>query len=140
MQYFVNKEELIRFSFGGINSASFSIFATDVKGLYNSFERDVEFIEVPGRDGDLLIDNTRKKSKGIEVICYLDMEDIRGTMGELAEAVEDWLQGEVKYKTLEFSHYHKALKAICKSNFEAEEVIENLGEFTIKFRVQPPER
>ena len=61
MQYFVNKEELIRFSFGGINSASFSIFATEVKGLYNSFERDVEFIEVPGRDGDLLIDNKRKK-------------------------------------------------------------------------------
>lgn len=137
MQYFVNKEELIRFSFGGINSASFSIFATEVKGLYNSFERDVEFIEVPGRDGDLLIDNKRKKAKEIEITCYLDMEDIKGTMGELAEAVEDWLQGEVKYKTLEFSHYYKPLKAICTSSFDAEEVMENLGEFTIKFRVQP---
>ena len=137
MQYFVNKEELIRFSFGGINSASFSIFATEVKGLYNSFERDVEFIEVPGRDGDLLIDNKRKKAKEIEITCYLDMEDIKGTMGELSEAVEDWLQGEVKYKTLEFSHYYKPLKAICTSSFYAEEVMENLGEFTIKFRVQP---
>ena len=88
----------------------------------------------------MIIDNKRRKAKDVEVTCYLDIEDIQGTMGELAEAVEDWLQGEVKYKTLEFSHYHKPLKAICKSNFEAEEVIENLGEFTIKFRVQPPER
>lgn len=138
MQYFVNKEELIRFSFGGINSASFSIFATEVKGLYNSFERDVEFIEVPGRDGDLLIDNKRKKSKEIEVTCYMDLDlETEKDIGYLANEVVEWLQGEVKYKTLTFSNYYKPLQAICINQINIDEIIEDLGEFIIKFRVQP---
>ena len=35
----------------------------EVEGLLDTFERDIELVEIQGRDGELIIDNQRKKSK-----------------------------------------------------------------------------
>ena len=51
MQYFVNEDELISFMYGEVPSTLYSLYVLDVKNLNNGFERDIEFIEVPGRDG-----------------------------------------------------------------------------------------
>ena len=44
--------------FGGINSADFNVWISG-SSAFSAPERDVEFVSVPGRNGDLLIDNGR---------------------------------------------------------------------------------
>ena len=45
-------------NFGGINSADYGVWITG-SGTFSSPERDVEYVSVPGRNGDLIIDNNR---------------------------------------------------------------------------------
>ena len=44
--------------FGGINSADYNVWISG-SSAFSAPERDVEFVSVPGRNGDLLIDNGR---------------------------------------------------------------------------------
>lgn len=136
MNYYVNADELTPFFYGGVDSATFNLYLTDLGDLYNSFERDIEFVEVAGRDGDLLIDNKRKKSKEVTLTGFIDMEQNNVPMPTLAKAIEDWLQGEVKYKELIVEN--KTYNAICINQISIKEVMEQLGEIQIKFRIQPP--
>ena len=62
MIYYVDKNSLEHFTFGGTSSASFNFIIVKNDNL-NSFENDFELIEIPGRSGDLVIDNKRKKNK-----------------------------------------------------------------------------
>lgn len=136
MNYYVNVDELTPFFYGGVDSATFNLYLTDLGDLYNSFERDIEFVEVAGRDGDLLIDNKRKKSKEVTLTGFIDMEQNNVPMPTLAKTIEEWLQGEVKYKELIVEN--KAYNAICINQISIKEVMEQLGEIQIKFRIQPP--
>ena len=45
-------------TFGGVNTADYGIYLTGA-GTFSAPERDVEYVAVPGRNGDLLIDNGR---------------------------------------------------------------------------------
>ena len=51
MQYYVDKNSLDYFVYGGTSSASFNFIITENDHL-NSFENDFELIEKPGRRGD----------------------------------------------------------------------------------------
>lgn len=51
--------------FGSVNLSDFSAFAY-YKNHYDGAERDIETISVPGRNGDLLIDNGRYKNMPVE--------------------------------------------------------------------------
>ena len=135
MDYYVDTNELTSFFYGGVNSATFNLYLTDLGNLYDSFERDIELIEVAGRDGDLLIDNKRKKSKEVAFTGFIDVEKSEMSMPMLAKAIEDWLQGEVKYKELIVEN--KTYSAICINQISIKEVMEQLGEIQIKFRIQP---
>lgn len=138
MDYYIKEDELITFSFGGVSSDTFSLYVTKIQGLYNGFERDIEFIEVKGRDGDIPINNNRRKSKDITVEAFIDVEKCYIKDFEfIASEIENWLQGEVCYNTLVFSNYEKPLKAICINQISIDESIKDLGEVQIKFRVQP---
>lgn len=44
--------------FGGVNSCDFGIYLTDIR-IADSPKRDVSFLSVPGRNGDLIVDNNR---------------------------------------------------------------------------------
>lgn len=45
-------------SFGGVNSADYGVWLTG-SGTFSAPERDVEFVAVPGRNGELVVDNGR---------------------------------------------------------------------------------
>ena len=66
MQYYVDKNSLDYFVYGGTSSASFNFMIVENDNL-NGFENDFELIEIPGRSGDLLINNNRKKNKEINI-------------------------------------------------------------------------
>ena len=137
MQYFIDENELISFIYGDVSSTLYSLYVLNVQGLNNAFERDIEFVEIPARDGDLIINNSRKKSKEITIEGFIDFEkSYIESFEDLCSEIENWLQGEVELNTLKFSSSYKSYNAICTS-VEIDEVIENLGEVTIKFNIQP---
>lgn len=137
MQYYVNENELISFNYNEVSSTSFFMIIEEINGLIDSYEKDVEFIEVKGRDGELIIDNKRKKSKDITIKGHIDVEKLIGDITDVALEIENWLQGTVSYKPLIFSEHRFIYQAICVNQIKLSEVIENLCEFEIKFRVMP---
>ena len=131
MQYYVDKNSLDYFVYGGTSSASFNFIITENDNL-NSFENDFELIEIPGRSGDLVIDNKRKKNKEINIEAYADIEGL-GDAHTVAKHIKQWLQGEVKYKDLTFSNDLTEYKAIVKGPIEIVEEIEGLLNINFKF-------
>ena len=73
--------------------------------------RDFELISVPGRNGDLIIDNGKKKNNEIRLLCKLDTRRNKN-FTEACMFIEEWLQGELGYKDLIFPDGYK-FKAIC---------------------------
>ncbi len=57
------------FTFGGVNSADYEVYVSSVAYL-NTPARDYEYSEVPGRNGDLIIDNGRFKNIDVKYNCY----------------------------------------------------------------------
>ena len=72
MKYYVDKSELEVFYFNNVSNTNFNLIVEEIEGLYDSFERDIEFIEVPGRNGELIVDNNRFKSKNLIIKGYVD--------------------------------------------------------------------
>ena len=95
MQYYVNENELMNFTYNGVSSTSFFMVIEEIEGLLDTFERDIELIEIKGRDGELVIDNQRKKSKNITVIGHIDVEKSNKKIDVLSKDIENWLQKEV---------------------------------------------
>ena len=131
MQYYVDKNSLDYFVYGGTSSASFNFIITGNDNL-NSFENDFELIEIPGRSGDLVIDNKRKKNKEINIEAYVDLDGL-GDSKTVSKNIKQWLQGEVKYKDLTFSNDLTEYKAIVKGPIEIAEEIEGLLNINFKF-------
>ena len=57
------------FTFGDVNSADYEVYVSSVAYL-NTPARDYEYSEVPGRNGDLIIDNRRFKNIDVKYNCY----------------------------------------------------------------------
>lgn len=131
MQYYVDKNSLDYFVYGGTSSASFNFIITENDNL-NSFENDFELIEIPGRSGDLLINNNRKKNKEINIEAYVDLDGL-GDAKTVSKNIKQWLQGEVKYKDLTFSNDLTEYKAIVKGPIEIVEEVEGLLNINFKF-------
>ena len=131
MQYYVDKNSLDYFVYGGTSSASFNFIITENDNL-NSFENDFELIEIPGRSGDLVIDNKRKKNKEINIEAYADIEGL-GDAHTVAKNIKQWLQGEVKYKALSFSNDLTEYEAIVKGPIQIVEEVEGLLNINFKF-------
>lgn len=72
------------FFYGGRSSREFGLYITGQP--YSSAERDVETIEIPGRSGNLLIDNGRFKDTDVTYHAYLKHD-----MELLSRAVKSWL-------------------------------------------------
>ena len=98
----------------------------------NGFENDFELIEIPGRSGDLLINNNRKKNKEINIEAYVDLDGL-GDAKTVSKNIKQWLQGEVKYKDLTFSNDLTEYKAIVKGPIEIVEEMEGLLNINFKF-------
>ena len=137
MIYYIDKDKLEYFTFGGTSSASFNFIIMENDNL-NGFENDFELKTVPGRTGDLIINNNRKKNKDININAYVDLEGL-GDAKTVARDINNWLTGEVKYKPLTFSDDLTNYEAIVVGKVNIEEVIEGLLEISFKFNCKPSE-
>lgn len=137
MIYYIDKDKLEYFTFGGTSSASFNFIIVDNDNL-SGFENDFELVSVPGRTGDLIINNGRKKNKEINIKAYVDLEGL-GDAKTVANNINNWLTGEVTYKPLVFSDDLIKYEAIVIGAISITEVIEGLLEISFKFNCKPSE-
>lgn len=87
------------FVFGGKSSREYGLYISG-SGVFGAPERDVEKVEIAGRNGDLILDNGRFKNITVGYPAY-----IHRRFADYAAAARDWLMGSTEYQRLEDSYY-----------------------------------
>lgn len=135
MIYYINKEDLQYFSYNGKVSTDFSILITKTNQL-SSPERNIDVVEVDGKNGALLMDKGNYKPFELKLECSIDSENIN--INQIASQIKIWLQGDFSYKKLILSddeeYYYEA---VVINKLDIEEVIKELGEFQVIFLCKP---
>jgi len=104
---------------------------------FASPERDLEFITIPGRDGDLIIDNKRYAPVNRTIPCVL-----RFTKGknveEVASKIGNWLNVDHKYHDFFWSEDPDFVyKAMYYQSFNLQRVIRDYGRLVLNFKMHP---
>lgn len=124
-------------SFGGVNSADYGIYITG-EAVFNAPKRAVEMVTVPGRNGDVAIDQGRWEN--IEVTYPA------GTFGldksEFATAISNFrnaIVSQIGYQRLTDTYHPEEYRmAIYIAGLEVEAVANTTaGEFELKFQCKP---
>lgn len=83
------------FTWNGVSCADFNILCSN-GGTYGAAERDVTVIEIPGRNGPLIVDNGRYKNTSVTFPCY-----VRKGFAANAADIRAWLRSAYGYCRLE---------------------------------------
>ena len=118
------------FIFNGISSKKFGLKLKSSNHLSLPAKK-YESISVPGRTGNLIIDDGSKENLQIELECYIDAR-VNANLPYLSRQIGTWLQDPIGYQTLSFSD-GITFKAICTNQIDIDEVIKHFGEFSIRF-------
>ena len=124
------------FTFGGTNSRSYGVYITG-QGVFNAPERNVEMVEIPGRNGAYALD--KGNFNNIEVTYPAGI--FADTETDFAQAVSDLrnlLCSKVGYVRLEDDYNPNEYRlAIYKSGLEVSHDMLIAGEFDIVFECKP---
>lgn len=126
------------FCFNGITSLEKgAIIAKGGKNSYNGAERDIEYIEIPGRSGALIIDNGRYLNLDIQYSLIL-LSDIEDGMALLARGLKEWLLSQVGYYKLWDTYDPCYFRyAAYKGGLDIAQEIPTLGDTTVTFTCKP---
>lgn len=103
-------------------------------GTYNAPERDVELVEVPGKNGDLVLDNGRFKNITVTYPAF-----IRHKFKDLSGAAREWLLRTSGYVKLEDSYnpeYYRLARFGGPLDFDTR-VLNRSGECNLSFDCKP---
>ena len=118
------------FNFNGYSSDEFGIYVSG-KDIHSAPARSQEFISVPGRDGAVIIDNGNYENVNVSYTCYC--KDLILSMN----AVKAWLC-RPGYCALQDDYNPSYFRyAAYSSNLKVDELINNVGKFTINFNCKP---
>lgn len=100
------------FSFNERTSDEFGILVED-HDSWKSPKRRLEFVQVPGRTGDLIIDDGSRENFTVVFQCHIEVDS--EDKGLLLDELDEWLNGPTGYKDLIIfidGKQRKTLKAI----------------------------
>ena len=128
--------------FNGQDSRDFNLYVR-TKQTFNRAKRDLSFVSVPGRSGDVIIDNGKYKNIEIEYGLTLDtpQHSIMTHNENFFYAWDDickWLSADDTYYKLVDSYdplYYR--KACLIDGLEIEQPHYSIGKFNIKFNCKP---
>lgn len=119
------------FTFDGINSFdTFGLYISE-KNIYSAPARDMTFTSVPGRNGDVIIDNGRYQNASISyTVSFLDLPS-------KAIDLKQWLL-RPGYKILSDSYQPGWFRYAVNSNaLDISELVEGAGNFQLVFNCKP---
>ena len=93
-------------------------------------KKKLEFISIPGRTGDLIIDEGARENFNLVIEGYIDA---RGTnLKTLCDSLDNWLNSTTGYQTITFDD-GTVLKVVLISEINPTEVVKNFGELSLEF-------
>lgn len=119
----------------GVPSSSVSVVVEQPPN-YRAAERDYETTHIPGRSGDLLIDN--ESYKNVPRSYKIAFGSTRKDHSEMAAAVSEWLHSAKGYSRLEDTYEPEYYRmAIYKDDIDITNILNHLGRATINFDCMP---
>ena len=90
----------------------------------------LEFISIPGRTGDLILDDNSRENFNLVIEGYIDGR--KSSLKTLTEQLDSWLNSTAGYQNITFDD-GTVLKAVLISEIDPVEVVKNFGELTLEF-------
>ena len=124
-------------TFGGVNSADYGIYIGG-EGTFNAPVRDVEMVEVPGRNGNLIIDNGRFENIEVKYTA-INQEPNLATFRTTLAAFRNALASQKGYQRLtDTFHPNEYRMATLKDGIEINPIDYNTAsEFELVFDCKP---
>ena len=119
--------------YNGTDLRDFNVYISG-SGTFNAPERDVKIVSIPGRNGDLTLDNGRYKNITLKYPAFIVEH-----FSENIEALRDFLLSNIGYKKLEDTyHPEEYRKARVTGSFTAKPLDElNAANFELTFDCMP---
>jgi phage-related protein len=124
------------FTFNGIRSIDKGLRIQTIPQMTGA-DRDVTFQSVPGRNGDLVLDNDRFTNYNQEYDCWAYPADGQ-SLFDLARDVQAWIQSPITYRKLIESrdpNYYR--EAVCVTNMALAPTLINFGQAKVIFNCKP---
>ena len=90
----------------------------------------LEFISIPGRTGDLILDEGARENFNLVIEGYIDGR--KSNLKTLTEQLDLWLNSSKGYQTITFND-GTVLKGVLISEINPNEIVKNFGELTLEF-------
>ena len=90
----------------------------------------LEFISIPGRTGDLILDDNSRENFNLIIEGYIDGR--KTNLKTLCDNLDNWLNSTTGYQSIAFDD-GTVLKAVLISEIDINEVVKNFGELTLEF-------
>ena len=90
----------------------------------------LEFISIPGRTGDLILDDNSRENFNLVIEGYIDAR--KTNLKTLCDSLDSWLNSTAGYQSITFDD-GTVLKAVLISEIDPVEVVKNFGELTLEF-------
>ena len=94
-------------------------------------KKKLEFISIPGRTGDLIIDDGSRQNFNLIIEGYIDTRE-SDNLVELCNSLDLWLNSTTGYQNIVFDD-GTALKGVLVSDIDIKEVVKNFGELSLEF-------
>lgn len=118
------------FAFNNILSSTHEIIVTKDNHL-DKAKRNIELIKIPGRTGDLIIDDRSEENLIIVIECVVDATK-KGDLKIKIDVIENWLKQD-GYKPLVFLEDNTVFNAIFIGEIKPKLIAANLAELTLEF-------
>ena len=93
-------------------------------------KKKIEFISIPGRTGDLILDEGARENFNLVIEGYIDARETN--LKTLCDNLDNWLNSTTGYQTITFDD-GTILKAVLISEIDPVEVVKNFGELSLEF-------
>ena len=131
--------ELYDMTFGGINASTYNVFTLSGEKIYDMPTRQVELIDIPGRNGSLPIDKGSYNNITVEYDCFCygtNQADFKQKISAFTNAIAS----KIGYQRLSDTYHSDTYRmAMFIEGLEVTKVTgnENMGRFTLKFNCKP---
>ena len=93
-------------------------------------KKKLEFISIPGRTGDLIIDEGARENFTLIIEGYIDGRE--ANLKTLCDSLDNWLNSTTGYQAITFDD-GTVLKGVLISEIDPVEVVKNFGELSLEF-------
>lgn len=124
------------FTFDGINSLDYGIAITE-DGTYSAPQRDVEFVDVPGRNGTYILDNGRYSNIELTYHCVIGNADQEDFNDKVAAFRSEMLSRVGYYRLSDDFHPDEFRIATCVNGIDFTNTPRVAGKFDIVFNCKP---